>query len=447
MGSQFIGKWREDIMNGEDKAFVSIDKIEVGGFRNIHLISLELNKINGLVALNGYGKSNLLDGIDFGFKFMKNSPKERIDMMGWSRGIPLNTDNALDDFSFNVELSVKMKNEETYKVEYGYKFRWAKDDKSGRKIVWEQLRLKDLSKQRPQFQYVIKRKNNETLYKASSEGRCIKPANPGRSELLINRLALDEEWYLSEVVKVILDLHVVLERNLDPNGLYEFMPIVFNDQIDNIPELIYNLKIHDPDIFNTLIYAFKQLFPEIEEVIVDEEISNKYVELFKDLDEVPFKVCNKIYMIYIKQKNINQPLDIKFMSSGTKKMLMMLLHIVLAQLNGTALIAVEEPENSIHPKLLQSFLRIIDQLSSGCKIIFTSHSPYLISYIPLADLFVGAVQDNGLADFRKIKPLACKRLIKEAELSGVSTGELIFDLLCGDDDDNEFLKGFLNNNG
>ena len=59
------------LINQKEVKQVEITKIRVGGFRNISDVELNFeNSIISFVGLNGYGKSNVIDAIGFGFDFI-----------------------------------------------------------------------------------------------------------------------------------------------------------------------------------------------------------------------------------------------------------------------------------------------------------------------------------------------------------------------------------------
>ncbi|MFR4803496.1 MAG: hypothetical protein ACLT98_09355 [Eggerthellaceae bacterium] len=64
--------------------------VAVSGFRNVAQTTIELGGISAIVSPNNYGKSNLLQAINFGFEFMKSSSRQRESMMRSLNCMPLN---------------------------------------------------------------------------------------------------------------------------------------------------------------------------------------------------------------------------------------------------------------------------------------------------------------------------------------------------------------------
>ena len=108
---------------------------------------------------------------------------------------------------------------------------------------------------------------------------------------------------------------------------------------------------------------------------------------------------------------------------------MILTEIIYANIKGTSLIAIEEPENSVHPRLFQSYIEIISQLLDNCKLIITSHSPYMMSYFNPSKIYVGVNRKPGVAEFFKLSNSGVNRLMKESEKYDTSTGDYLFELL------------------
>lgn len=172
--------------------------------------------------------------------------------------------------------------------------------------------------------------------------------------------------------------------------------------------------------------GFKQLFPNILEVDCH-EYTLKYDR--SNLPEIDsrFRINENTYGLYITDSSLTRPIKFEWLSDGTKRVLLTLTAAVNANINNQSVLTLEEPENSIHPKLLQNYISILNTLSGNCKIIFTSHSPYMIQFINPADIVLGLPSETGLADFRYIKK--SDKLIKDASNEGYSTGEFIFSML------------------
>ena len=108
---------------------MEILNISIGGFRNIKHLKLDFGTITALVGLNGYGKSNVMDAIDFGFDFIHFPSLSRNGMMSSKQGIPILKSKVGQDFSFDIEVKLVLK-KQSYYVNYGYSFSWKTDKTS-----------------------------------------------------------------------------------------------------------------------------------------------------------------------------------------------------------------------------------------------------------------------------------------------------------------------------
>ena len=147
-------------------------------------------------------------------------------------------------------------------------------------------------------------------------------------------------------------------------------------------------------------------------------------------DDAPLLVANSIHVLYVKDKNLIQPIDFAMMSDGAKRVFMILTRIIVASVSNISLIAIEEPENSVHPKLFQAYMQIISQLLDDCKVIITSHSPYIVSYLNPLWIHVGMNRKAGVAEFFTFKKSKQKQLQQDAEEFNMSMGDYLFSLLA-----------------
>ena len=197
----------------------------------------------------------------------------------------------------------------------------------------------------------------------------------------------------------------------------------------NLPRIIFNLRRQNPAKFELLKDVFFQLFPDIEDVIVKDFKLN--VDGGKQFpDDAPFLFTNSIYVLFVKDKNLANPIDFSMMSDGAKRVFMILTKIIVSSAGNISLIAIEEPENSVHPGLLQAYIQIISQLLDDCKVIITSHSPYIISYLNPSWIHVGINRKPGVAEFFAFKRAGQKQLENDAAGFNMSMGDYLFSMLA-----------------
>ena len=423
-----------------------LEHIKIAGFRNIDEVNLELNDLTALIGVNNYGKSNILDAIDFGIDFITRDSTTRKDMMSWGKGVPLNKSNAFKDFSFEITLKTEFINKAFF-VNYAFTFAWAKKDEDEAQVLFENLKIK-LDEKSQKYQTLIQRTGNKAVYKSSETARCNTPIKTGNKFLIINKLKEYDNLFYHEIILKLNSLRVYIERHLDSNLAYGFEPLVRKgvtgldiSDMTSIPRAIYQLKEKYVDKYLLLENAFIQLFPNIKKIFVD-VMEFKAPDGF-DFGDDQYVFTDKIYAMKVQDTQLINPLPFERLSDGVKRVFLMLTYALVADIKGLSLLAIEEPENSIHPNLLQNYLQVLTQLVNNCKIIVASHSPYMIQYIDISSLYIGIPNDDGIADFRKIAKNKYSILLKDATESDSSTGDYIFGLLSGSKDDLAQLSDYL----
>lgn len=426
---------------------MKIDKVTIGGFKNIKKVELVFDNIVALVSLNSYGKSNLINAIDFGIDFIKNSQETKKRMMSWVKGVPLNKEMASSDYYIEFEMTTNI-DERNYRTIYGYQFRWFRDDNTGARIIGEWLKVK-LDEKNQKYNNYISRSEEKAYYRTSESGRCNNTISVDSNELLINKLKAYDFLYYSEIIKRINNLSMYIERHLDASLSYEPDLFIRTDkevlEIENnvnVPRVIYHLKEKFPDKYELLVNSFVLLFPKITDIFV-EKLERKGSVKTNFPENLPLRIDSQIYELYVLDANINQPISFGSISDGAKRVFLVLTSLLLADINGYSIIAIEEPENSIHPSLLQRYLRVLSQFLVDCRVIITSHSPYIIQYLDPHDIYIGLPYPNGIAGFSRIRKTAQKTIINDANGTDMSTGDYIFELLSGSDEDLETLENYL----
>ena len=158
-------------------------------------------------------------------------------------------------------------------------------------------------------------------------------------------------------------------------------------------------------------------------------------------EEAPFVITNDIHVLFVKDERLMQPIDFAMMSDGAKRVFMIMVKLVLADVSNVSLIAIEEPENSVHPSLFRAYIQIISQLVNDCRIIITSHSPYIVSYLEPSWIYVGIDKNPGIADFYTFKKTGQRALQQDADRFSMSTGDYLFSILSDNETDwSEYLE-------
>jgi len=437
--------------------FMIINSIVVGGYKNVSKVKLDFTGITALVAPNGFGKSNVLDAIKFGFNYIAASQNEKALMMKNPLSQPKNKRIILQNYAIELVMSSQT-NERPCTIKYSFEFSWQNKDEGG-KIVSENLDIKHTDNKNNKFTKYVTRTSGATLYRTSVTGRCDTNLKIKDNELAINRLALYDILFYQEVLQAINEMSFYTERRADVN--INFIPSLTKDDnypidslninnMDDVPRYIHFLKINQPKKYELLIQSFKSLFPNISEVDVLEIDMEDFIKQ-TDKIELPSSIKNsaifeleKMYHLIVTDKNIEGFNLFPTLSSGTKKIFVFLAVAISAEINNISIIALEELENSLHPALMQRLISILEQFAGNTRILLTSHSPYLIDCIKPKEMYLPVPNDDGTAEFNNISSgREAKKVVNDAAKYNQGLGDYIFTLLSGDEDDFDILKSYL----
>lgn len=415
---------------------MKIQAVLIDGFKNLSKVKIGFDNITALVGLNNFGKSNVLAAIDFGLTFIKSTMEDKPDMMANSNLIPINRHMIGKNYKFEMEVLTAL-NDIEYRIVYGYEFVWKCNENKEPYIVSEYLKIRPENKGQ-KFSQLIQRNAQKALYKSSETGRCSSKINVEPIELVVNKLRAYDEIFYAELIKKINSMKFYMEDNLDAKSLYQPDPIIrkgledMTIDAENLPRVIYQLCKKMPNKFSLLKKIYMGLFPDVEDIIVEQYRFDSGISGELPVN-MPFIISNAVYVLYVKDKNLMNPIDFTMMSDGAKRVFMILTRIILADEGNVSLIAIEEPENSVHPSLFQAYIQIISQLLNDCKIIITSHSPYVVSYLDPSWIYVGINRQPGIAEFFSFKKSARRLLQQDSADFKMSTGDYLFSMLADEE--------------
>lgn len=430
--------------------------VTVSGFRNVAQTTIEFGGINAIVSPNNYGKSNLLQAIDFGFDFINSSSRQRESMMRALSCMPLNPKLANDDFRFSVTLDDPTLGEYRF-VRYGYSFAWLRDDGTGCRITDETVEIS--SKERGPWTNYLKRA--EGKYKKSHDTRSFRSISLDDTKLAIDVLTAIEDIDINGAIKSILSVSFDICNSLDTDSRFRSEPlelkvqhpddsfVMFDDE--DLSRSLFHLTKASPDRYEEFQSAVYTLFPEFEDVSavsysINPEEHSKLVEILGASDasaDVPFRIKDELYRLIIKSSHVNQPVDVSYMSTGTKRIIWLIANVMIAGAKGAGGIGIEEIETSIHPRMIQELLEILNESIADTSLLLTSHSPYLIQYLKPEKVYIGVPNEDGIASFRKMRPSKVKGAVAAAYNHGFGLGEYLFALMSDDGDGTRVLCDLL----
>ena len=428
--------------------------IGVGGFRNLAYTTIDLGGITALVSPNNYGKSNLLDAIRFAFEFIESGSKRRSNLMRSVNCIPLVPPLANEDFRFVVEFDNPSLGEYRF-VRYSFSFAWLKDDGTGCRITDEKIEIN--SKRSGSWTNYLKRA--EGKYKKSHDTRSFRSIGLDDTQLAIDVLTAIEDIDINPAIRSIAKITYDICDSLETENRFHPMPLEFGEVANetavvfddaDLPRALYRLKQNHPERFDDFQEAIYTLFPEFEDITVslyelkpeEHERLSRVLERddTDDTDDVPFRIRDDLYKFTVKSEHLNQPVDVSYMSTGTKRVIWLVANIIIAGAGNVGCIGIEEIETSIHPRMMKELLESLNENLGSTSLLLTSHSPFLIQYLKPQKIYLGVPRKDGVATFKRVKPSKVKGALDTAFNNGLGFGEYLFDLMSGDEDRQRILK-------
>ncbi len=104
--------------------------------------------------------------------------------------------------------------------------------------------------------------------------------------------------------------------------------------------------------------------------------------------------------LWMREKYLKRPTNLWRISDGALQFLAILSLIFSPPELGAPLVCIEEPENHLHPKLIESLVELLDQrqqevgMDRSAQLLITTHHPYLIDMFSLNDL-LAVVKEGG----------------------------------------------------
>jgi predicted ATPase len=169
---------------------------------------------------------------------------------------------------------------------------------------------------------------------------------------------------------------------------------------DNLPNVIQYLREQHPDRLDNILERLSQRVPRLERVEADIMQDGRLLLQIKD---APFE----------------RPIMAKYASDGTLKMLAYL--TVLYDPDPPRLVGIEEPENQLHPRLLQSLAEECRRASSRTQLMVTTHSPFFVNGLKPNELWVLYRDEDG---YTKAHRASNMERIKELVDNGALLGDL-----------------------
>ncbi len=380
-----------------------ITRIQVQNYLSLRNVDLKLNRKNNVfVGPNMAGKSNLIDCFKFLTQIVTNGlQKAFLDRGGFSEVI------WKGEHTNRISLQLRAENDDGNEIyDYGITVLGSATGT----IAVEQERLVVTADN--QAITLIDLNNGQGTITHRDGSTAFAPPGPGRSALEFNVPG----WIGTEV-----------QTFLSSWRFYRFLPALMKqpnaatnqtfltENGDNFSSWLLTLRINHLEEFRMLEQAATDIFPDLEAILTP--------------------LTQFITSASSREKHLHHPIPLQRMSDGEILFLAWLSLIFAPENLGSPFLCAEEPENHLHPRLLETLVGLLQQRQNGfghqaSQVIVTTHSPYLIDRFNLDDLIVVEKRDGATRYTRPASKEHLRELLKRGELG---LGELWFAGALGGD--------------
>jgi predicted ATPase len=378
-----------------------IKKIHIKNYKSLKDIDLELGRRNMLVGPNMSGKSNLLDS----FKFLTNICDSGVskafhDRGGFSEVVWKGEDAGPISF----HLVIEHESEKSYEYEISIIGSITTGSFS---VERESLIVKTKKGDFP----LIDLRNGQGKIMHIDGSPAFQPTGPSASALEFSVPGWEgmmvkgyiSSWRFYRLLPALMKQSnaAVSQQFLMENG-------------DNFSSWFMTLQTNYPDEFRRIKQVAKDVFPGLEEVLT------------------PPTQFATTYMVS-REKHLKRDVSIWHMSDG-EIVFLGWLSLIFSPF-GSPLFCIEELENHLHPRLLETLVEVQNQRQRelgphAAQIIATTHSPYLVDKTDIDDLIVVEKSNGATKCTRPASKAHLKELLEREELG---LGELWYSGALGGD--------------
>ena len=401
--------------SGSASAGPGVIRIEALRYRSLQYVSQELGPFQVLVGPNASGKSNFLDVAAFLGDLLRTDLETAI--LGDERlGIPLRATDARhltwmrrgNSFELAVEMAIprSLVREDARTV---CRYELAVDVSRAPRLTVENLWLKPdnggqagVTRLRTEFPQIVRRAKSIVRApntraptgwkKVVSRGRepeqvtfyaeATRWQNPFRiraGESALAALPADEQrfpvavWFreaLRGVQRIVLSSEG-MRRPCPPLRRREYLP-----DGSNLPHVVHALEVNHPESYERWVKHVREALPDVAQVTNREREEDRHR-----------------YLVLRYESGLQAPSWL--VSDGTLRLLALTLLAYLPDLSG--LFLIEEPENGVHPRALETVLQSLSSVY-GAQILLATHSPLVVRLADRDQLLCLARAKDGATD-------------------------------------------------
>lgn len=386
------------------KNFRVLKDVTLGKLWNLQQAA-PLTPLTAVIGKNGVGKSTLFDAFGFLADCLKYGVEEACDSQGRGGFSRIRSQGTGQPIEFEVYYK-ETKNARPITYELSIDL-----DQSGRPYVTkERLRQRRLQQTRGwPFSFLILNDGRGLVWKGESEGRQIAEAEIDLPKIIESvgqsgESAQTEYVELENTRKLGIATLGALKQHPRISAFRRFiegwylsyfhpdaarsLPLVgpqkhLNVHGDNLGNVVQFMEREHKDRFKVILNRIAEKIPGVRKIDTEPTADGRLLLRFND-------------------RGFNDPFYAQQMSDGTLKVFAYLL--LMEDPNPPPFICIEEPENGLYHRLLETLAREIRDATGkkgGSQVFITTHQPYFVDALTPSEVWVLEKADDGFATIRR----------------------------------------------
>jgi predicted ATPase len=378
-----------------DQRGATIRRLVVENYRSLGKIDITLEPLCVLVGANGAGKTNLLDALRFVRDAVTRSlPTAISDRRGMTAIRRWSPDKSLPDVHIQIFLAG-----DQWSGDYGFTI--SSSRRATYRVIWEKLSIrKDAT-----VTNFETREGKWTAWPSSHEQQL---------EISVDQIAIpDNALLLPNLVQLLFPSLTDVFRFLRSMSFYGLSsdayrrpqapadPYPLEEDGRNLASVLRHLK--ETNRHGSIVEAVGNVTPNIADYTVQ---------------QIGGYLVTRLQHTPVDGARTGPSFEIEHESAGTLHLLALL--AALYQDPPRALVALEEPDTTLHERALGVLADVLREANLRSQIIITTHSPELISRLPVDTLRIVENQ-NGITEIGPISEIQRTAIVEQI----FSSGELL----------------------
>lgn len=412
------------------KNFRALGDVTLGKLWNVQQ-SEPLTPMTAVIGKNGTGKSTLFDAFGFLADCLKSGVEEACDLRGRGGFSRISSQGRSGPIEFEVYYK-----EEGNARPITYELSIVRDSSNRPYVQRERLRQRRKGQKHGwPFSFLVLNEGKGVAWKGEREGQQI-----DESKKDFDLLGLIESIKKGVAVEESRETEVVELEDKRRLGIATLGSLKQHPRISAFRQFIegWYLSYFSPDAARSLPLAGPQKhlnihgdnlgnvvqFMEREQPKRFQAILNRIAKKIPGIDKIDTdKTPDGRLLLRFNDRGFKDPFYAQQMSDGTLKVFSYLL--LLEDPTPPPFLCIEEPENGLYHKLLETLAREFREHATGRKggsqVFITTHQPYFVDALSPEEVWVLEKGDNGLSTIRRASD---ESIVKAMVAEGLPLGGL-----------------------